>query len=73
MGLDPAQAWPDAPATAVLGILEELGIPACDLTGDLQHAARQGEAVYLEWDGHWTAAGHRAAGAALARCIAESS
>ena len=73
VGLDPAQARPDAPATAVLGILEELGIPACDLTGDLQHAARQGEAVYLEWDGHWTAAGHRAAGEALARCIAESS
>jgi hypothetical protein len=68
MDLDPARATPDAPAQAVLRLLAELGIPSCDLTPDLRAAAREGEAVYYRYDGHWTRAGHAVVARTLADC-----
>jgi hypothetical protein len=68
MDLDPARATPDAPAQAVLRLLAELDIPSCDLTPDLRAAARDGDAVYYRYDGHWTRTGHAVVARTLAAC-----
>lgn len=68
VGLDPAQATPQAPAGAVLGLLDELGLAACDLTPALA-AAAEARTLYFQWDGHWTPDGHAVVADALADCL----
>lgn len=65
------QGTPDAdnPARAVLAAMPE-GLPALDLTPALR-AADADEPVYLQFDGHWSAAGHRAVADALAEFLGE--
>jgi hypothetical protein len=65
VGLDPARAALDAPRQAVLSILGELGIAACDLTEPLRSAS----APYFIYDGHWTTEGHTVVAETLSRCI----
>lgn len=71
VGLDPAQATPDAPRDAVARELRALGVPTCDLTPPLRAAAGAGQALYFTYDGHWTAAGHAVVAEAIAACLAE--
>ncbi len=66
-GLD--QPALDAPAQAVLVLLTELGIPACDLAPALRAVAEAGDNAYFRYDGHWSPAGHAAAAEAMAGCF----
>lgn len=68
VGLDPARAALDAPRQAVMGLLQQQGIPACDLTEPLRAA----EAGYFVYDGHWTVEGHTIVAETLSRCISSS-
>ncbi len=68
VGLDPAGADLQAPDRAVLAALSRLGIRSCDLGPALRTAAEQ-EAVYLTFDGHWSAAGHRVVAETLTACL----
>jgi hypothetical protein len=56
--------------TLVRRRLEEVGravgFPVLDLTPALREAQGPLRDMYLTYDGHWTAAGHRAAGEAVA-------
>lgn len=65
VGLDPASMALDAPRQAVLQILDELNIPACDLTEPL----RQATDPYFVYDGHWTAEGHTVVAETMSRCL----
>ncbi len=69
VGLDPADADPDAPGRAALGLLADLGVEACDLTPALRAARAAGERVYFTYDGHWTPAGHRVVAETVAACL----
>ena len=69
LGLDPGAADLDAPARAVLQLLSRLGIQACDLTPDLRAGIARGEALYFNFDGHWTADGHRVVADTVAACL----
>lgn len=69
VGLDPAGAEPEAPGRAVADLLRRLGIAHCDLTPALLAAEAAGQRTYLAYDGHWSAAGHRAVAEALASCL----
>ena len=62
---DPASMALDAPRQAVLQILDELNIPACDLTEPLRQAADP----YFVYDGHWTTEGHTVVAETLSRCL----
>ena len=68
VGLDPAGADLQAPDRAVVATLSRLGIASCDLGPDLRTAA-ESEAVYLTFDGHWSAAGHRVVADTLEACL----
>lgn len=65
VGLDPASMDLDAPRQAVRQILDELGIPTCDLAEPLRQAADP----YFVYDGHWTAEGHTVVAEALSQCL----
>lgn len=65
VGLDPDQADVGAPGRAVLGLLERLGVAACDTSPALART----EGAWLVFDGHWTAAGNAAAAEAVANCL----
>ncbi len=67
VGLDPATADVDAPARAVTGLLQRLGIARCDLVAPLRAAADRG--LYFTYDGHWTPEGHAVVAEALAACM----
>lgn len=69
VGLDPARADLDAPRLAVMGLLQQEGIAACDLTEPLRGA----EAGYFVYDGHWTVEGHTIVAETLSRCLSSSS
>ncbi len=69
VGLDPASMDLQAPRKAVLGLLTELHMSACDLTPALESAARDGAALYFVYDGHWTEAGHAVVADALEACL----
>ena len=68
VGLDPSGADLQAPDRAVVATLSRLGIASCDLGPDLRTAA-ESEAVYLTFDGHWSAAGHRVVADTLEACL----
>ena len=70
VGLDPDGADLQAPDRAILQLLSRSGIASCDLGAPLR-AAAESEAVYLTFDGHWNAAGHRVVADALADCLAQ--
>jgi hypothetical protein len=59
----------DAPQRAVLALLEQLGVQACDLTPALREAQQRGEQLYLLLDGHWSTRGHAVAAQALEACL----
>ena len=69
VGLDAAQMDLDAPERAVLGLLSELGIPACPLTP----ALRDTPDAYFVYDGHWTPAGHATVASTLQKCLSDPS
>lgn len=62
----------EAPARAVLGVLAELGVEACDLGPALREAHAAGRQPYLKFDGHFSAEGHRVVATALAGCARAS-
>ncbi len=70
VGLAPEDAALDAPLKLVQGILQRLGVAACDLVPALRTSVRRGEAPYFTFDGHWTRAGHQVVADAAARCLA---
>jgi hypothetical protein len=49
------------------------GAAYLDLTPAFTEAARRGELVYLAYDPHWSAQGHRVAAAAIATALARAS
>ncbi len=59
----------DAPRRAVLRVLGDLGVTACDLQPALEASAARGEPPYLRFDGHWSVAGHAAAASAMVACL----
>jgi lysophospholipase L1-like esterase len=60
----------DRPIRWFVDLLRDAGLPFVDLTEDLRRAEEAGAETYLEWDGHWTAAGHDVAARAAARILA---
>jgi len=56
----------------VLAIADELGMTAIDLLPAFRAAAARGEAPFIPFDGHPSAAGHRAAAEALVDAVRES-
>ena len=66
--LDVEQALVDAPQQSALRLLQQLNIPACDLTSALRTAEQQ-EPTYLTFDGHWTEHGHRTVAKQLSKCL----
>jgi len=61
-GLPPDSLQLDRPQARALAIADSLHIPAIDLLpGFRAWAAAGGAPLFLEWDGHWNAAGHRLA------------
>ncbi len=68
-GLTGARLDLDAPLRAVSEALEKLGVSTCDLTPALRAAHARGVRSYLDFDGHWTPAGHRVVARALAACL----
>lgn len=59
----------DAPLRAAQKALSTLGVSTCDLTPALRAAHKQGVRSYLDFDGHWTPAGHRVVAKTLAGCL----
>ena len=59
----------EAPLTLALSMLDELGIPSCDLTPALTTAWMRGDRPYLRFDGHWNATGHAVAAEVIASCL----
>lgn len=70
VGIDPTTADVDAPLRAVLALLRQLKIQACDLAPSLRRAVKEGRRPYFNFDGHWTAQGHQVVSQALAACLA---
>ena len=68
VGLDPQQAQLEAPQKVILELLTQLKIPHCDLSTALTQAQTK-TAMYFEYDGHWTQAGHQVVADELQRCI----
>jgi hypothetical protein len=62
-------AHPETPGKAVLALLSDLGIPACDLGDALAEASRRGQKPYLRFDGHWSDVGHAVVAERLAACL----
>lgn len=61
-GLDPARMPLRRPQDLFLAIADSLQIPTIDLLpGYRRWTADSSEGLYLEWEGHWNAAGHRLA------------
>jgi hypothetical protein len=58
----------DAPRRAALDVLQQLGIPSCDLTPPLQAAQQAGREGYFRFDGHWTAVGHAVVADTIVDC-----
>jgi len=71
VGLDPSGADLQAPDRAILKLLERQGVATCDLGPALRGAA-ESEAVYLTFDGHWNAAGHRVVAATIGGCLSRN-
>jgi hypothetical protein len=69
VGLDPSEAQPDAPAQAVLRMLQQMGVLACDLTPGLRAAQAEGDSLYFTYDGHWTPRGHAVVSESLVQCF----
>jgi len=63
---------PDAPRRAMLELLREEAVPACDLSPPLRAAAIDGEHPYLLLDGHWSVSGHAVVAQELANCLANT-
>jgi len=68
-GMADASPDPDAPQRALLRMLGDDGVAACDLTPALRSAQQRGDEPYLYFDTHWSAAGHAVAAEALASCM----
>ena len=56
----------DGPGDAVMAMLSQMQIPACDLRPPLRQAHAAGQATYLQYDGHWSVDGHAVVGQAIA-------
>lgn len=69
VGLGGQQPEVDGLRDALVDMLGELAIPACDLTEPLRQAQARGDEPYLHYDGHWSPAGHAVVGQALAACL----
>jgi hypothetical protein len=69
LGLDPAKAQPDRPRDLVLGLLEALDIPGCDLTPALRAAVAEGRDPYFTHDGHWNEVGHAIVAERIEACL----
>jgi hypothetical protein len=67
VGLDTPRI--DAPRDALLSVLAELGIQACDLSPALRDSYTAGRQPYLLLDGHWSVEGHRAVAETLSPCL----
>lgn len=61
----------EAPQEVMKGIGERLNIPVIDLLPAFRQWTAEGKApLYLEWDGHWNAAGHALAASVVAEGLA---
>ncbi|MCP4810249.1 MAG: hypothetical protein GY913_24015 [Proteobacteria bacterium] len=69
VGLQAGTGQPDALRDDLVGILDRIGVTACDLTPGLRESQDAGESPYLQYDGHWAPDGHRAVGESLAGCL----
>lgn len=68
VGLDPEQAALDAPQKEILELLMRLNISHCDLSTALHEGQKQ-KAMYFDFDGHWTQAGHQVVADEINDCI----
>ena len=69
VGLDPANARPDAVSQAVIDVLKRQGIAHCDLVEPLRRAHEAGREMYLQYDGHWSPKGHVIVADAMEKCF----
>ena len=69
VGLEPQAANPDQVTDAVSKVLGQIGVPSCDLVAPLRTAHRDGEQVYLAYDGHWSPAGHKVVAKTISQCL----
>lgn len=61
-GVAPEEMSPYQPQRLIMETTERLGIPTIDLLPAFrQWTAEREEPLYIEWDGHWNALGHRLA------------
>jgi len=69
VGHDLQRLSPRAPTDAVVGALDRLGIPACDLHTPLEEGVLAGQSLYFDYDGHWNRRGHTVVTDAIEKCI----
>jgi hypothetical protein len=69
VGLDPADATPDAVSNAVRDVLQRNNIALCDLVDPLRRAHQAGGEMYLQYDGHWSPKGHAVVADVMAKCF----
>jgi hypothetical protein len=63
----------DLPSQRLMAFCESEGIPILDLEPGLRARTADGQSLHFPYDGHWNAAGHRAAAQLLAPFILASS
>ncbi len=69
-GLEHEPASLRGPGRALLALLDELDIAACDPTEALADSAASGEPPHFVFDGHWNAVGHQVVAQELVACEA---
>lgn len=63
--LPPSSLGSTRPQDRIRPIADSLGLQMIDLLPEFRRQVAQGRSLYIEWDGHWNASGHRVAASVI--------